>query len=217
MIFPVYKPVGITSFGMVRQIRRAIGAKKVGHGGTLDPFAEGVLVIGVNGSTPLLGRYAKEDKEYLATLRLGEGTDTLDREGRVVEFRAVPQLMEDTVRGALEYFAGGYEQMPPMYSAKKSGGIRLYKLARRNIEVSRTPRKVAIHEIELISWSKPEMEFRVVCSGGTYVRQLGSDIAQRLGTVGHLVRLVRTRVGEFRAEACRSVEELGAGCLSIEA
>ena len=197
MILNVYKPKGCTSFYMVKNIRRVIKEKKVGHGGTLDPFAEGVLIIGTGKDTKKLADITNEDKVYNAELKLGELTNTLDPEGVVIEKKKVPLLSANIINNVLESFLGNSLQMPPMFSAKKVNGQRLYKLARQNIEVKRDAVKICIEHIKLTDFRNNIISFSVKCSKGTYIRVLGKDIAEKLNTVGSLISLKRTGVGSF--------------------
>lgn len=209
MIVAVDKPVGWSSFDVVKRVRRLTGELKVGHAGTLDPFAEGVLVIGIGReSTRQLGELSGSTKSYQATLRLGKSTDTLDSTGKTVDIMPLPHLVESAVRKTLSSFVGPQTQVPPMFSAKKINGQRLYKLARKEITVEREPVLVTIEEIGLISLRFSSLEFFVTCSKGTYIRQLGADVAKAMGTVGHLTRLKRTRAGEFKLNDCISFEKI---------
>ena len=203
MIVAVNKPVGWTSFDVVDKIRSLTGEKKFGHAGTLDPFAAGVLVLGIGReSTKRLGKFTNAYKVYEATLRLGIATDTLDMEGKITEKKSVPQLNESKVLAVFSLFMGTIEQVPPMYSAKKVNGQKLYELARKNITIEREAVTVEIKELVLLSLFDHSIKFRVNCSKGTYVRQLGADIAEKLDTVGHLTDLTRTTVGEYKLEDC---------------
>ena len=196
MIYNINKPIGWTSFDVVKKIRNITKLKKVGHGGTLDPFADGVLIIGVGKGTKLLTDIVNEKKSYNATLLLGEETDSLDNEGEIVKRKSVPKLNEDLVIKILNSFLGRYIQKPPMFSAKKVNGVRLYKLARKKIEVERDDQNCAIYDISLRGIENNIIEFAVTCSKGTYIRVLGSDIAKKIGTVGYLTKLTRTSIGK---------------------
>ena len=197
MILNIYKPKGITSFGVVKKIRKIVGEKKVGHGGTLDPFAEGVLIIGTGSDTKELKRITDTDKTYTASIELGITTNTLDPEGDVIEKREIPRLSESKINKVLDSFLGVSMQTPPMFSAKKIGGVKLYELARKNIFVDREPSQINISSINLINFNGTNIIFSVACSKGTYIRVVGKEIAEKLGTVGHLNSLIRTRVGEY--------------------
>ena len=196
MIYNINKPIGWTSFDVVKKIRNITKLKKVGHGGTLDPFADGVLIIGVGKGTKMLTDIVNEDKSYNATLLLGEETDSLDNEGEIVKRKSVPKLNEDLVIKILNSFLGRYIQKPPMFSAKKVNGVRLYKLARKKIEVERDDQNCTIYDISLKGIESNVIEFAVTCSKGTYIRVLGSDIAKKIGTVGYLTKLTRTSIGK---------------------
>ena len=206
MILNIFKPRGITSFGVVKTIRHITKEKKVGHGGTLDPFAEGVLVIATGKDTKKLTEITNENKSYLATIKLGSTTNTLDIEGKVVKEKKIPSLTQGMIDDVLLSFQGESMQVPPMFSAKKVGGKKLYELARKNIVVKREPVKIKIDEIKLIKYAEDQILFSVTCSKGTYVRVLGNDIAQKLGTVGYLESLVRTRVGSFSIDKSKTIE-----------
>jgi tRNA pseudouridine55 synthase len=208
MILNMYKPKGWTSFDVVKKVRSITKEKKVGHGGTLDPFAEGVLVLGTGSDTKKLGMISDSNKEYVATLKLGSRTDTHDIEGHVVEDKAIPTLTLEEVETVLKSFIGEQYQTPPMYSAKKVNGQRLYKLARKNIEIEREPCLIKIVDIELIHFNSPVIEFSVTCSKGTYIRVLGTDIANQLGTVGHLIALKRKKVGEYAIDETIQIDDL---------
>jgi tRNA pseudouridine55 synthase len=197
-VFPVDKPEGVSSFRMVQLVRRILGIKKVGHTGTLDPFASGVLVICVGRpATRLISHLMAGDKEYEATLQLGVLTDTLDPEGAVIEKRPVPDITESDIAECLTKFTGELMQTPPRYSAVKHKGKPLYYYARRGINVEKEPRLIHIRELQCISLSRDTMTLRIVCSKGTYIRTLAADIGEFLGCGAHLIKLKRTRNGFF--------------------
>ena len=198
MIYNIYKPIGWTSFDVVKKLRGITRDKKVGHGGTLDPFAEGVLVIGTNADTKILTEISGTIKSYRAILTMGEETDTLDIDGKIINTCPVSILDEKKVKSVLNDFLGESEQVPPMYSAKKVNGVRLYKMARKNQFVERKPSPINIYDIKLNHIEENQIDFSVTCSKGTYIRVLGLEIAKKLGTVGHLTQLTRTAVGEYR-------------------
>ena len=210
MILNLHKPVGWTSFDVVKKVRSVIKEKKVGHGGTLDPFAEGVLIIGTGKDTKKLTSITGADKTYKARICLGEITDTLDTEGHVIEAKPVPEINTDDIHQVLESFLGTSCQIPPMFSAKKVNGQRLYKLARKNIEVKRDPVQINIKSIGLLDYLDHSLSFSVTCSKGTYIRVLGKDIAEKLGTVGYLKSLVRTQVGPYSIDDSKTIEEFQA-------
>lgn len=199
-ILTIEKGPGVSSFHAVAHLRRVLRAPKVGHGGTLDPGATGVLPILVNEATKLTPYFVDHDKEYLATVRLGVATDTQDLSGTVLRSSPVPALTAGEIEAALRRFVGTIRQVPPMYSALHHGGRRLYELARRGVEVEREPREVQIQSLTLESVALPSFTLRVVCGRGTYVRTLCCDLGDALGPGAALERLVRTRVGPYRLE-----------------
>ena len=206
MIINIDKPIGWTSFDIVKKVKGITGHKKVGHGGTLDPFASGVLILGTENDTKNLSEIAKSNKSYQAELLLGAKTNTLDPEGEIIDEKPIPKLNEHIILEILKNFEGRSKQMPPMFSAKKHKGVRLYKLARKNIEIERSEINIEIDDISLINFSEDKIIFNVSCSKGTYIRVLGSDIAEKLGTVGYLINLRRTRVGNHFVKDSKSVE-----------
>lgn len=195
-IINVYKEKGFTSFDVVAKLRGIFHQKKIGHTGTLDPDAEGVLPVCLGSATKVCGLLTDRDKEYEAVLLLGVVTDTQDTSGQVLARKDVT-ADEETVRAAVRSFVGSYMQLPPMYSAKKVGGKKLCDLARQGVSVERTPRAVAIHAIEICSVSLPRVRFRVSCSKGTYIRTLCQDIGEKLGCGGCMEQLIRTRAADF--------------------
>ena len=207
MIINIDKPIGWTSFDVVKKVKNITKHKKVGHGGTLDPFASGVLVLGTEKDTKKLSSITNSDKSYIAELQLGELTNTLDTEGDIIEEVTIPNLNEKKIVKILDSFLGSQKQMPPMFSAKKHKGVRLYKLARKKIEVQRDEVDITINDISLVSLVSNKIIFNVDCSKGTYIRVLGSDIAKSLGTIGYLTNLKRTRVGEFSIEDSVSINK----------
>ena len=197
-VLPVDKPEGPTSHDVVDRVREVLDTKKVGHTGTLDPFASGLLLLCVGPATRLSEYLTGLDKEYLATARLGVITDTLDREGRVVEEREGADRVEaDAVRAAMDDLTGTILQRPPAYSAKKVKGEAAHRLARRGEAPELPPVEVTVHAFELLELALPELRFRVRCSSGTYVRALARDLGEGLGPGAHLTELRRTRVGRF--------------------
>ena len=216
MIFNIYKPVGWTSFDVVKKIRGITKEKKVGHAGTLDPFAGGVLIIGTNSDTKKLGKISGTIKSYRAVLQLGEETDTLDLDGKVITVKPVPTLDKNLVESVLNHFIGKYKQIPPMYSAKKVNGVRLYKLARKNKTINREPVEVNIIDLTLNDIQDKQIDFSVTCSKGTYIRVLGQEIAKKLGTEGHLTQLQRIAVGDFVVQDSIPLKEFEAKWMSTE-
>tara|TARA_B100001758_G_scaffold225188_1_gene217066 strand:+ start:176 stop:829 length:654 start_codon:yes stop_codon:yes gene_type:complete len=207
LIYNIYKPVGWTSFDIVKKVRSITKEKKVGHGGTLDPFAEGVLIIGTGKETKTLSNVSNEKKSYQAIVQLGSETNTLDNEGIITNNLNIPAFTRDEIVSVLNKFKGEYLHKPPMFSAKKINGVPLYKLARKNIEIDRNDIKSFIYDISLNDYSSDLINFSVTCSKGTYVRVLGSDIAKKMNTVGHLIKLVRTSIGPHEIARSLSVED----------
>lgn len=204
----VHKPTGITSHDVVNRVRKIAGLKQVGHGGTLDPLAEGVMVVALGKATRLL-RFVRDDKTYLAGIRLGLSTDTDDIEGREIKSTECSYITESQVRDSLSRLSGKQLQIPPVYSAIKTGGEKLYNLARRgeapqNLE----GRSVEIFSIEVIDVSIPEVRVRVHCSKGTYIRSLARDLGNMLSVGGCLSSLVREHSGPFSLDTAQTIEEL---------
>ncbi len=201
-IFVIYKPKGPTSHDIINKLRKEMGIKKIGHAGTLDPLASGVLVVGVGReATKQLGTIVKKEKEYLAKIRLGMTSTTDDEEGVKTEIKIVgkiPTLGE--IKKAIAKFQGEISQTPPIYSAIKIKGKEAYKLARKGQEPKLKPRKVEIKKIDILKYEWPYLEIRVVTGPGVYIRSLARDIGQHLKTGGYLAELERTRVGEFTKE-----------------
>ena len=222
--FIIDKPAGVTSHDVVARVRKIIGQRRVGHTGTLDPFATGVLVVLVGRATRLAQFLSGAEKEYEAVIRLGSATDTGDLTGapRQLPFTAETQrtqrLRREEIEAALGSLRGEIEQTPPMYSAKKISGDRLYELARRGEEVERKAIRVSVHEFETINHDEEllnrnddgtcDLAVRVVCSAGTYVRALAEDFGRRLGTGAHLAELRRTRAGAFKIEKAITLDRL---------
>ena len=200
-ILIVDKKEGMTSFDVVRDTRKKYNEKKVGHIGTLDPLASGVLPVLIGKATKLSDYLMNHDKEYVAKIKLGKSTETGDREGNVIETEDVPNnLNEENIQNVLNEFLGQTFQIPPMYSALKVNGKKLYEIARSGQNVERQPRKINISEIKIIKYdtSNKEIEYKVTCSKGTYIRVLSEDIAKKLNTCGYMSYLRRTRVGDFK-------------------
>jgi tRNA pseudouridine55 synthase len=209
------KPAGLTSHDVVARVRKMSKTRRVGHTGTLDPFATGVLVVCVNRATRLVQFLTGEDKEYVATMRLGYATDTGDLTGKPVSaISSARDISVGMVAEVLKGFCGRIYQMPPMYSAKKIGGVKLYQMARRGEEVKRDPVEIEIKELELCGQaeifddSTQDLTFRVVCSSGTYIRTLAEDIGRRLSIGAHLTGLRRTQVGSYGLSRAVTLEKL---------
>jgi tRNA pseudouridine55 synthase len=203
------KPVGLSSNAALQRAKRLFGAAKAGHAGTLDPLASGLLLVMFGEATKFAGPLLDADKEYLASVKLGERTATGDAEGAVLERREVA-VGRDAVARTLERFRGEIEQVPPMHSALKHEGTPLYRLARRGQKVERTPRRIRIVQLQLLKQEDALLELRVVCSKGTYIRVLAEDIGEALGCGAHLSALRRTAAGRFRVEDAAGLEALEA-------
>lgn len=206
-IIIVHKEKGYTSHDVVAKLRGICGQKKIGHTGTLDPEATGVLPVCLGSGTKLCDMLTDKDKEYVAVLRLGVETDTQDMTGLVLAEHAV-EVEKQQVSEAVMAFQGSYQQVPPMYSALKVNGKKLYEFAREGREVERQAREVQIHEIEILGMQLPLVKLRVVCSKGTYIRTLCADIGEKLGCGGAMESLVRTRVGVFSLEEALTLGQL---------
>ena len=207
-ILNVDKPAGMTSHDVVDAVRRMVGQRKVGHAGTLDPLATGVLLVCLGQATRVAEYLMAGRKRYRAVIVLGAETDTYDADGRIVRSGGRTDFSRAEIEAALAPFVGRIEQVPPVYSALKRGGQPLYKLARRGEAVQPAPRPVEIDEIALLAWEPPELTVEVACSPGTYIRSLAHDLGQRLGSGAYLGALVRLRSGRFRLEEAVSLERL---------
>lgn len=202
------KPLEWTSFDVVKKIRNLIQIKKVGHAGTLDPLATGLLILCTGKKTKSIESYMAEEKEYTGTFTIGQTTPTYDLESEPSEALDISKITEEDLEKARMNFTGAIEQIPPMHSAIKIGGKRLYELARKGETIERKTRSVTISEFELTKVDLPTISFRVVCSKGTYIRSLANDFGETLGVGGHLSNLRRTRIGEFSVEKAYNLEEL---------
>jgi tRNA pseudouridine55 synthase len=207
-ILVVDKPQGVTSFDVVREVRRALKVKKVGHTGTLDPTATGVLPICIGDGTKIAQFITEATKSYDATLQLGTTTDTLDAEGKVLQTRPVPVMARELLEGALRSFRGTFLQVPPMYSAIKMGGKRLYELARAGETVERAPREVTVSELILRDFSASEVKVSLTCTKGFFVRSLAADVGEALGCGAHLSALRRTHTGPFHLSQALPLSEV---------
>ena len=204
----VDKAEGMTSHDVVALVRRKLEIKKVGHCGTLDPIATGLLLLTLGRGTKIQDLLMSEDKEYAGTLTLGTSTTTQDRQGEVVEERPVPALTENDVRAAFDKFRGDFYQMPPMVSAIKHGGVPLYKLARQGKVVEREPRLVHVYRYSVDRIAPPEIDFSVLCSKGFYVRTYVHDIGEALGCGAHLKSLRRSKSGRFNVDQAITVDQI---------
>ncbi len=200
------KPVGLSSNTALQKARRALNAQKAGHTGTLDPFASGLLPLCFGEATKFSADLLHADKEYVASIKFGETTTTADVEGEIIETRPV-DFTEEQLHKALESLTGEIDQIPPMYSALKKDGVRLYELARQGQEIEREPRRVTVYELELLSFNKPEALVRVKCSKGTYVHVLGEDIGKILGCGAHLTALRRTKIADIDISEAVSLQD----------
>lgn len=205
MIFNIYKPKDFSSFSIVKKIKY-ITKEKVGHSGTLDPFADGVLVLGVGKSTKKLSSIIQYDKRYEGIIRLGIQTDSMDLTGTVVNEEKIPAITSTMLNQCANSFIGESLQRTPMFSARKIDGVRLYKLARKNISIKTNPKLVTIKNLKIEVVDDNNLKVVVECSSGTYIRVLAEDIAKYLGTVGHLISLTRLSVGEYNLSESLTVE-----------
>ena len=211
-ILAIYKPKGMTSFEVVRRARSELKLKKVGHAGTLDPLAEGLLILLTGDKTKLMEDILKLEKEYLATLKLGVTSRSHDLETELVVQPSVDPISRQRVGEVLAKFTGSIDQVPPNYSAAWVDGKRAYHLARRGLEFELKPKRVTISEIAIESFEWPLLKLRIVCSSGTYIRSLARDIGGDLGCGSVLTELVRTRIGSYRAEDAVRIDELKVSC-----
>ena len=202
------KPVGDSSNGILQKVMRIFNAKKGGHTGALDPFATGLLPICLGEATKVSALLLESDKRYTATLKLGEKSDTGDTEGEIIQTLAIPALSKERIEAVFEKFTGPILQVPPMYSALKHQGKPLYYYARKGIEIERPARPITILALNLVSFSDSQIVFDVLCTKGTYVRTLGEDIAEALGTVGHLTALHRTQTGSLKGDDMLTIEQI---------
>ena len=206
----VDKPKGLTSHDVVYHLRRKLQMKKIGHAGTLDPMATGVLVMLIGKATRISQYLMSVDKVYEGEATLGVVTDSQDAEGEVMETRPVPELTEAGVRALMKTFLGDQYQTPPMHSAIKIGGVPLYKMARKGEEVEREPRFIRIASFDLLSFALPKLTFRLACTKGTYVRTVANDLGQKLGCGAHLSALRRTGSGKFTIDQCLPLDQIEA-------
>jgi tRNA pseudouridine55 synthase len=208
-ILLVDKPSGITSHDIVDRLRRKLKMKKIGHAGTLDPLATGLMIMLIGRATKVSQFLISLDKSYEGTFKLGVETDSQDSDGQVVEEKAIPgDLNEDKIKESMKEFLGDQYQTPPMFSAKKIGGVPLYKMARKGKTVEREPRFIRINELTLNGWSSPYGEFYMDCSKGTYVRTVFHDLGQKLNCGGHLTALRRTKINDFSIDGVNTLEEI---------
>ncbi len=210
MFILINKPTGMTSHDVISRMRRITNIRKIGHAGTLDPFATGLLIVAIEREfTKEIRHFVKLDKEYIATVKLGEETDTYDRTGKKLKVESTKSEVNlDEIKKVLTKFTGRILQLPPMYSATKMGGKKLYELARQGIEVTRGPIDIEINSIDLLEYKYPLLKIKVTCSSGTYIRSLAYDIGKELKTGAYLEELERTRIGKYKLTDAVDLEKL---------
>jgi tRNA pseudouridine55 synthase len=206
-ILLINKPLQWTSFDVIRKIRNLLKVKKVGHAGTLDPLATGLLIICTGRLTKRINEYMAKEKEYTGTLTLGATTPTYDLESKPENFKSTENISEEMIKNNTKILMGDILQIPPAHSAIKLQGKRVYELARKGQEVKLEPRKIFIKEFEITKTEMAVVHFRVVCSTGTYIRSLANDLGEALGCGAYLSSLIRTRIGEFKIENALTVDE----------
>lgn len=204
----VNKPSGITSFKVVHIIRKKLNIKKVGHCGTLDPLASGLMVILVGKYTKIQDKFMKQDKVYYATIKLGQKTDTGDIEGKIISQSNYSHVTKDLIKQSCNSFIGKINQIPPMYSALKVKGKKLYELARKGIIIERKPREITIYDIDLVDYTKDTFSIRVKCSSGTYIRTLAEDIGTKLNTDTVLKNLIREQIGNYKLSDAINIDDI---------
>jgi len=202
------KPLGWTSFDVIRKVRRQVKIRKVGHAGTLDPLATGLLIVCTGKFTKKINDYMSKEKEYTGTITLGATTPTFDLESEPENFQLYQNITGVQVTNMTKKFTGELMQLPPVHSAIKQDGVRVYEMARRGVEVIMEPRKIYIQEFEIMNIDLPLISFRVVCSTGTYIRSLANDFGGALGCGGYLSSLRRTRIGAYIVKDALSIEQL---------
>ena len=209
-VLHVDKPIGLTSHDVVNRVRRLSGIRRVGHSGTLDPLATGLLTLCLGQATRLVEYLVGLDKVYLATIRLGQETNTYDAEGQITAEKPV-EVTRQQLNNALEQFRGQIEQVPPMFSAVKVDGQPLYRRARQGVDIERPARQVTLYGIEQLSWDSPILALQISCSSGTYIRSIAHDLGQVLGCGAHLASLRRTAIGEISIEEATPLDQLQPG------
>jgi len=209
-IFPVWKPQMLSSGDVVKTIKSKLNLRKVGHCGTLDPFAEGILIVVSGSETARSDEYMSYIKTYQTIITLGTQTDTLDSTGTIIRSRPVlnEKYNQEFIENILSSFVGTINQRPPSFSAKKINGVRLYKLARKDVFIHLKPIEVIIEDIKFISFEDNQLSLEIKCQKGTYIRQLGYDIAKAMGTTGHLKSLIRTQIGSFSYENSINLKDI---------
>ena len=208
----INKPLGWTSYDIVGYLRKITSIRKIGHAGTLDPLASGLLIVAIGrAATKQIDSFSKMNKEYLARVFLGRTTDTYDQEGKVTSRYQGSKILKRNLMLALDKFQGQIEQIPPMYSAKKINGQKLYKLARQGIEVERRPAQIEIKDIRVKRYIWPNLDIQINCSSGTYIRSLAHDLGQSLGCGGYLKKLQRTKIGPFGIDEALKIAKITTG------
>ena len=204
----VNKPVGITSFKLVYIIKKKLNVKKVGHCGTLDPLASGLMIVLVGKYTKLQEKFMKQDKVYLATIKLGIKTDSGDLDGKIISQSDYSHIKKIDIKNALNSFIGKISQIPPMYSALKVNGKKLYELARKGITIERKPREITIYNIDFLDFKKDTFSIRIKCSSGTYIRTLAEDIGKKINTDTVLINLVREEIGNYKISSAVNIDDI---------
>ncbi len=204
----VNKPVGITSFKLVHIIRKKLNVKKTGHCGTLDPLASGLMIVLVGKYTKLQDKFMKQDKVYHATIRLGLKTDSGDLDGKIISQSDFSHVTKELIGQVCKSFIGKIKQIPPMYSALKVNGQKLYELARKGITVERKPREITIYSIDLTDYQKDNFSIRVKCSSGTYIRTLAEDIGKKLNADTVLINLIREEIGNYKLSDALNIDDI---------
>ncbi len=201
------KDPGLTSFDVVYKVRKTVGAKKVGHAGTLDPAATGLLIVCTGKKTKEISKYQESIKTYTGIIELGKTTSSMDGETEVLEEKSIEDIDEKRIFEVRDSFLGEIEQVPPMYSALKHKGKSLYKYARKGVEIKREPRKVFIEKFEINKIDLPEIYFEIVCSKGTYIRVIADDLGKKIGCGGYLKKLRRTKIGDYSVEDALKINQ----------
>ena len=204
----INKPLECTSFDIIKKLRKIIRIRKIGHAGTLDPLASGLLIICTGKFTKRINEFMAQEKEYSGTFTLGGTTPTYDRESEPINLKAFNHITEEEIKSATSKFCGEILQVPPAHSAIKVDGKRMYELARQGVQVKLEPRKVTIKEFEIVKIELPLIYFRVVCTTGTYIRSLANDFGEALGCGAYLSSLCRTRIGEYWVKDANTIEDI---------
>ena len=206
LVFPIWKPINWTSFDVVKKIRSILKMKKIGHAGTLDPFAEGILVICTGKKTTEVETIMNQKKEYKGVIKLGCRTPTLDPESKINEYKSIKKINEKELFKVKNDFIGKVKQIPPQFSAIKHKGVPMYKYARKNIRIDLKPREVNIYDFEIVNFNEDSIEFIISCGRGTYIRSIARDFALKIDTLGYLTKLQRTRIGDFNIDNVIKIE-----------